>query len=433
MLGGRRRYIVYTMLFLFWFIGYMDRVNMAIAAKAIGDEFALSPVSLGYLFSSFSWSYLILLLPMGILTDRWGTRRMAAFGMGLWSIGQMCTGLAGGFGSMLLARLALGAGESPGNAVCSRGAREWSPASERGLAMSSFVVASYAGSAFGAPLVAWLVFHAGWRISFVITGLIGVVWTIVWVAFFRSPENTAWIDEKERQTILRERDATTESFEDREGFRGAIVLLTSRSMLGLALTQGCLVYMLYLFLTWLPSYLQMSRGLSVMNAGLYTSVPYLVTVVLAILFSRLSDHMFSAEAMRTGARRVVVAGSLVLSATVLGIQFVETLTAVIVLITISLVFSATAASTNYALISDLLRMPGKTGKAFSIVSIGGNLFGVLAPIVTGYIVQSTGSFDLAFDVAGVLGIAGAVIVMTMTRDPIGETASPSSPVEVSAA
>ena len=176
--------------------------------------------------------------------------------------------------------------------------------------------------------------------------------------------------------------------------------------------------MLYLFLTWMPGYLQMSRGLSIMNAGLYTSLPYLVTVVLAVLFSRWSDRILSPQALASGQRRLVVAGSMLLSASVLLVQFVSSLPATILLLTVALVFSATAASTNYALISDLLRMPGKTGKAFSIVSIGGNSFGLLAPIVTGYVVAETHSFDLAFDVAGLLAVVGAVIVMTMTGAPI---------------
>jgi len=424
MFKGRRRFIVYLMLFLFWFIGYMDRVNMSMAAKPIADAFGLSPVALGYLFSSFLWSYTLFLVPVGLAIYRWGTRKIATFGMGLWSLAQIATGLAGGFASMLVARLTLGIGESPGNSVCTRGVREWSPASERGFAMTSFVASNYAAGAFGAPIVAWLMREYGWRASFYITGSLGIVWAIIWLAFFRRPEDTSWIDETERQKILSERDASTDSFENREGLRGVLELLKGRTLWGLALTQGCLVYMLYLFLSWLPGYLQMSRGLSIMSSGLYTSVPYLVTVVLALLFGHLGDRMLNRESLRKGSRRVFVATWMILSATVLGIQFVDSLAVVLILITIAMVASATALSANFTLTSDLLRVPSKMGTTVAILATGGNIFGMLAPIVTGYIVNATGSFNLAFDVAGVIAIVGAIIVMTMTRQPIGHEPVP---------
>jgi MFS family permease len=428
MFKGRRRIIVYGMLFLYWYIGFMDRVNIAIAAKPISAEFHLSPVSLGYLFSSFGWSYVVCLLPVGMLTDRFGARRIAAGAMGLWSIAQICTGLTFGFTSILIARLALGAGESPANAVSTRVVGEWSPISERGVAMAAFIVASYAGIAFGAPFVAWLVSHYGWRPSFVVTGLMGMIWATVWLVFFRTPEKTTWVDPAERQMILQERGATAESFDDRDGFAGVLFLLKHRTIWGCFLTEGCIIYMLFLFSTWLPSYLQMTRGFSIMQAGIFTSIPYVVTVLLAIFFCRVSDWMLTPAAVKAGHRRIFVAGAMILSSAVLGVQFVHSLWAVMALITVGLVFSATAASTNFALLSDLLHAKSKTGKAFSFVAIGGNLFGLMAPIITGYVLQKTGSFDMAFDVVGILAIIGAVIVMTTTTHPVIEDQAPGFPL-----
>jgi MFS family permease len=420
MLKNRRRIIVYAMLFLYWYIGFMDRVNIAIAAKPIASEFHLSPVGLGYLFSSFGWSYVICLLPVGIMTDRWGARRIAAAAMGIWSVAQICTGFTFGFGSLIAARMALGAGESPANAVSTRVVAEWSPMSERGVAMSAFIVASYAGIAFGAPFVAWLVSHFGWRPSFIVTGLMGMIWGLVWLLFFRTPEKTTWIGDEEKQMILRERGAGGDDFEDRDGLAGVLFLLKQRTIWGATLTEGCIIYMLFLFSTWLPSYLQMTRGFSIMKAGIYTSIPYVVTVFLAIFFCRISDLMLSPASVRAGHRRRFVAGAMILSSAVLGVQFVHSLWAIITLITIGLVFSATAAATNFAMLSDLLRIHNKTGKAFSIVAIGGNVFGLMAPIITGYIVQRTGSFNMAFNVVGILALIGAGIVMTTTSRPVEE-------------
>src|SRR5579884_971232 len=107
----RRRYWVFFLLFLFNIIAYVDRVNMSVAGKPIAAAFGLSPIALGYLFSSFFWAYVLTMLPGGRLIDRWGSHRVATLATAVWSLAQMATGVAGGFATMLLARLGLGTGE----------------------------------------------------------------------------------------------------------------------------------------------------------------------------------------------------------------------------------------------------------------------------------------------------------------------------------
>jgi MFS family permease len=417
MTPGRRRYWLYAMLFALGIINFIDRINMSVAAKPVALAFGLTPVQLGYLFSSFFWMYVIGLIPGGVAADRLGVRRMAALAIGVWSVMQMLTGLATGFISLLLVRIGLGIGESPTNGTASRTVREWAPVSERGLAMSIMTAGSYAGPAFGASLSAGLIAAVGWRLSFIITGMIGFAWLAIWLIWFHPPERAAWLSDAERHKIISEREVAgafpegaTVSFLD---------LLRAPSMWGVAITQGCMTYNQYLFLTWLPNYLQTSHHLSVLATGYYTTLAYTLAVVISIGFSYLADRRLSAEKVRNGHRRHGVAVAMVLASVVALVPMFQSLSAILALIVISLSCSATAQALNFSLTNDLVLDPKCVGRAFGTLTVGGNTFGLLAPIVTGYVVQYTGRFDRTFIISGALLLAGSVVVTVMTRHPIG--------------
>ena len=229
-----RRYWVYFLLFLFNVICYLDRINMSVAGRSVAQEFALSPVALGFLFSSFLWAYVVMMLPSGRLVDTLGAHRMAAIGAAFWSIAQMLSGAATGFTTMLLTRLGLGAGEAPTFPVSYRSVRDWAPFTERGLAVGLIQAGTLLGPALSAPLVAWLIDATSWRTSFVVTGAVGLVWVAAWLALVSTPEKTRWLPEPERRRILAERHAgTTPDTHDGVGYRG---WLRSPSMWGLAIS-----------------------------------------------------------------------------------------------------------------------------------------------------------------------------------------------------
>jgi MFS family permease len=413
-----RRYWVYFLLFLFNVICYLDRINMSVAGRSVAQDFGLSPIQLGYLFSSFLWAYVAMMLPSGRLVDGLGAHRVAAIGAAFWSVAQMLTGAATGFGTIILARLGLGAGEAPTFPVSYRGVRDWAPYTERGLAVGLIQAGTLFGPALSAPLVAWLIAETSWRWSFVITGAIGLVWVVVWLAFVSTPERTRWLPEGERQRILAERHGGEPvAAHGGVGYRG---LLRSPSMWGLAISQGCAVYSVYLYLSWLPNYLQTARGLSIVNSGLFTSVPFLIGGVVIILTNWIGDRILTPQTMRNGARRIVVVACLLLCSVGIAIPFVESLTAVVVLTIFPVSFGGTASATNAALANDLLRSQADSGRAFAFMVLGGNVFGLLAPIVTGYIVQVTGSFASAFVLAGALSLIGAAVSFALTRYTLGE-------------
>ena len=414
----RRRFWVYFLLFLFNAVCYVDRVNMSLAGHSVAQEFHLSPIALGYLFSSFLWAYVVMMLPSGQLVDRLGVHRMAAIGAAVWSIAQALSGAATGFTTLLLTRLGLGVGEAPTFPVSYRAVRDWAPYKERGRAVGAIQAGSLLGPALAAPAVAWIIQATSWRWSFVATGAVGLIWVVVWSALVSTPERTGWIPEPERQRILTERHAgEAPPVHDGVGYRG---LLRSPSMWGLAISQGCAVYSLYLYLSWLPDYLETARHLSIMKSGVFTAVPFYAGTLLIVLTNWVGDAALTPATLRSGKRRLVVVACLVLTAMGMLIPFVQSLALVVLLTILPISFSSTATATNAALASDLLRSPADSGRAFAFMVLGGNVFGLLAPIVTGYIVQATGSFTSAFVLAGVLALFGAAVSLLLTQHSLGE-------------
>jgi len=415
-----RRGWVLLFLFSLTTINYMDRVVLSVAAKPIAAEFHLSPVGLGYLFSSFIWTYTLFLIPMGQFVDRFGTRRVAAVGITIWSVATVLTGAASAYGLLLTSRLVMGAGESSSNPVCAKTVRQWIPAGERGTANAVFNAGSFAGPAVCLALVGFLVSMFGWRWAFVITGSIGFVWLALWMIFFDAPERTKWLSQGEREMILREREnsgqTTGGGVPD-----GLIRLLRSRTLWGIALTEGCNIYAQYLFLTWLPSYLQTTRHLSITSSGWLSGVPYGGAVLLAILAGWLSDRYVKAAGVASGRRRHAIALSMSCGAAILLVPFTTSFAALVAVLTLSLSGIAATNATNFSLLSDMLPNQRDIAKAMGFVIVGGNIFGLLAPIVTGYVIAVTGAYDYAFGIAGVLLLTGIVLTLTMTYQPIVAT------------
>jgi len=418
-----RRYWVFFLLFLFSTIAYLDRVNMSVAGKPIAHEFGLSPIALGYLFSSFLWAYVLMMLPGGRLIDRWGPHVVASVATAVWSMAQMATGMVGSFAAMLMVRLGLGVGEAPFAPISYSSVRLWSPYTERGTAIAAISCGSTLGLALGAPAVAWLIETLSWRWSFIITGAVGFVWVAVWVPLMSTPEKTGWLPPAERDHILAGRDAgITPPSHSGVGYLG---LIRCPAMWGLFISQGCLVYTGYLYISWLPNYLQTARHLSILNSGIYTAIPFLISTVVGVVANWAGDRVLTAEAVRGGKRRYLVALSLLFMAAGLGIPFVQSLAAVITLITIAVSAAHVGPAANGALVGDLLRSPSDAGRATAFLVLGGNTFGLLAPIVTGYVVAATGSFNAAFAVAGVLALVGAVAALALVRGTLGEHVRPS--------
>jgi ACS family glucarate transporter-like MFS transporter len=200
--------------------------------------------------------------------------------------------------------------------------------------------------------------------------------------------------------------------------QAAASLLRNQSMWGLALALGCVNYMNYVFLNWLPSYLVQARGMTILRAGIYSGIPYVVGVTLELCFGRLSDLVLTPQRLKQGARRYQVVLFTLLSSVILLINFTHSQAATLAIISLALACNTTVIAILYALTNDLIENPRLAGTAFGILLLGGNLIGSPASVITGYLVRASGSFSTAFAISGALPLLGAAIAFTFTRRPI---------------
>jgi ACS family glucarate transporter-like MFS transporter len=419
-----KRFYVVLLLFTAQIINYIDRVNLSVAAPLISKEFGWDPATMGLIFSSFLWTYVICLVPAGWLTDMLGARKLNAWAISIWSAAAMLTGGVMGFSTMLAARFALGVGEAATNPSGGKVIRDWFPVKERGVVSSIFQCGTLAGPAIGMPFVAWLVVTTGWRTSFLIAGSIGFIWLFFWLKYFYNPKECTWLSSQEREYILANNASTEASTSTAKkkfsikDFKIVGHLLSQKTMWGLAVPQGCIIYNLYLFLTWLPSYLVQAKGFTLMKAGILGTLPFVVAVIVGIFFGKMSDLILTPDKVLQGKRKNMMLMFMLLSSVLLLAAFIDDQYAILILFAISLSAIASALSLNVALTNDLVKDPTISGSAFGILILGGNSFGLIAPILTGYIVKFTGSFDSAFFLAGAILIFGAVVSFALARKPL---------------
>jgi MFS family permease len=414
MLGKRRWFVIFA-LFIANAINYVDRVNISVAGSEISKTFNLGPGELGIVFSCFFYVYVLLILPTGLLTDRYGARVVMTVGMFIWAVGSAATGYAGSFIELFAARILLGIGESSSYPAGNRIVREWAPRAERGVMVALFNAGSTAGPAVGILGTSALLQYFDWREVFYIVGGLTLFWALVWWAFYRSPEKAEWLSKEEREFVLVERD---EQRAEAVKTMSLKALLKQRVMWGLLLTHGCQVYSIYLFLTWLPTYLRNVRHMDLMQAGWFGMLPYLVAAVGSILIAALSDRLVRNQKLTTGVRRKLMIVVMFLAASVLFVPFAENLWTLEILLITSVLFASTSNGLNYALTGDLIIDKSSAGAAYGLLVLGGNTFGLLAPILTGFIISTTGQYNLSFFLAAGFLLAGIVISWTMVRGPL---------------
>ncbi|MFL9901345.1 MFS transporter [Paraburkholderia fungorum] len=406
------------MLFLLTLISYIDRATLSFAIGPIAREFGLSKVAQGYLFSSFIWSYTLLVIPMGMLIDRFGSKRVVGIGMAVWSIATIFTGLANGFVLMLITRLVMGCGEAANNPAGAQVIREWVPTSERGMVNAIYNGGGYAGPSLCALAAGPIIGNFGWHALFYSAGALGLLWMVAWVLFFAPPERANWLPQQEREWILDNRPPERANAAlERTGLRK--LLTRGPSLGGIGFAMGCNVYLLIVFLTWMPSYLRSAKGLSVSTSGLYTAVMYGAALVISFGVGYLSDRLLRGGDVTRGTRRYLIACTMLLASSVLFAPLFDSIGGLIMLLSLSLGGVAATTSQLFALVNDLLEDRNDVGAAMGFVIVGGNVFGLMAPIVTGYVISDTGHYAGALVLAGALSLFGMIALLLFAGQPIG--------------
>ena len=253
-------------------INYIDRANLAVAVPSIRHELGISAAVMGAILGAFFWTYAAMQMPFGWLADRIGARLALAGAVLWWSVSTMLTATARGAASLTGFRLLLGVGEAGAYPSGAKVNVNWFPRTERAIAASIFDSGSRIGAALSLPLVAWLIGTFSWRVSFAVTGLLGIVWTVFWLMIYRDPENHPSVTPEELARLEAERGAAA---------TGPKVPWSSlfgyRTVWGMMIGFFCLNFVIYFFITWFPTYLMQARGFSLAQLGTLGLLPGLVS------------------------------------------------------------------------------------------------------------------------------------------------------------
>jgi len=396
-------------------VNYLDRTVLGIAAPALTRELAIDAAVMGVVFSAFSWSYAASQVPGGLFLDRFGTRITYALSVGFWSLFTLLHALAGGLTSLLGLRLALGVSEAPCFPANSRVVATWFPQAERAFATGVYTVGEYIGLAFLSPVMFWLLVHHGWRSLFIVCGLIGFVFVLVWIARYRDPPEHKGINEAEHDLIaagggLVGSDAKTARID----WSKAGKLLGFRQMWGICLGQFAGNSTLVFFLTWFPTYLATERHMAFLKIGFYAVLPFIAASVGVLFGGWWSDTMLRRGKSANVARKAPIITGLLLASTIIAANFVESNGAVIAILSLAF-FAQGMAALGWTLVSDIAPrgMLGLTGGVFNLAA---NLAGIVTPLVIGAIVSATGSFFYALAYVGSLALMGALAYIFVLGD-----------------
>ncbi len=378
---------VIALLALSVLINYIDRGNLSIAASLLKDELGLSASQLGILLSSFFWTYCLFLPVSGWLVDRFDVRWVMALGFFLWSGATAVTGGLHTFAALLAARLMLGIGESVAYPCNGKILAQYVPEVGRGFANALIAAGVGCGPALGTFLGGTLMARYGWRLFFIVLGVVSMAWLIPWFAWM--PRRSTAVSPVEQSSA------------------GFLEILKQRSMWG---TCGGLFganYVLYFEITWLPFYLVRERHFSMGTMAKIGGLGYLCYAAAALLFGWISDRWIAAGGTPTLVRKTFAgAGAGSAGLLLLGSALAGPMVSVILLL---LAFAAGGmCGSNIWAITQTLAGPKMAGRWTGLQNFVGNFAGVIAPAVTGFVIDYTGRFFVAFVIMAVVALLAAL-------------------------
>lgn len=409
----RRRWGIALLLGLGVLVNYTDRVNVSVSHDALQAAFGISEVTFGYLLSAYSWTYAFFQVPSGLILDRFGVKLVGRISTFIWGIASFAaaisTGLVGFFG----ARLLLGVGEAPVFPASSKATGYWFPDSERSLATAIFDSAAKLSSAIGVPIIGVLMLHFGWRWSFAATGFLSIGYFLLFYSYYRNPSEDRSLTPTEREYILK---GAAQPEDRTRAAKGVPLgyLLQRKKVWGVLLGFASYNYTFYLLLTWLPTYLSSAHHVDLLHSALYTSVPwFLATLVDLLMGGWLVDQLVQKGHNASFVRQVILIGGTTLGLGLFGAAYAHSALGALFWITLSIGGLSAAAPVGWS-IPSLIAPRESVGTLGGIMNLGSQISAISAPIVTGYVAQSTHSFFWAFAVAAiflVVGIAGYAFLL----------------------
>jgi ACS family hexuronate transporter-like MFS transporter len=380
-------------------VNYADRAAFGLAAPMFSKELDIGPAELGILLSAFSIGYAIFNFVGGLASDRYGAKRVFGWALALWSI--FCASIAGtfDFASMFVARVLFGAAEGPFAALVNKITNNWFRKDEAAAAVGIGNAGNPFGAAIAGPIVGYIAAAWGWRVPFVIFGLIGLVVAIAWTM------------------LASERPSggpTNQPLENDNTHAPLSFYLRQPSILITAFAFFAINYLLFFFLSWFPKYLVDVLHLSVANMGLVTMIPWALGIVGIGAGGFLTD-MAARHMDRTLSRKLILGGFLFLSSLCIAMAGIATETpGAVALTAFAVLFMYLAASTPWIIVQDIVE-PALVGSVGGFNHMLANLGGFCAPLITGLIIEATGQYASAFILAGAIGIAAVIGVFLLLK------------------
>jgi MFS family permease len=400
-----RRWLVVALLAVASIVAYIDRVNLSVALIDVDFKtfFGLSNTDRGLANSAFFWSYAALQIPAGWLVDRYCSKRPIAIGFAVWSILTAVTSLTTGFSMLFAIRALLGVAEAVIHPASMRWIRFNFPEKHRGLAIGLFMSGSKFGPAIGAVAAAWLIESHGWRAMFFILGAGALLWLIPWMLVVKKDRDTGSIDQSA--------DAAAQAATEHVPMRR---LFASPVLWGTIIGTFCYMYFVYFCMTWMPAYFNEARHLSLKSSSLYTTFSFAGMAIVAILGGWAADRLIARGLDAVLVRKAFTITGFLLATTVLiGVAPVS--------LNVALFFSVLSlsglglATANYWALTQTLIPSGSIGRIVGIQNCAASLAGIVAPILTGWLVDSTHSFDAPIKAVVIFIVIGVGAYLFLVR------------------
>ncbi len=405
----RYRWVVATLIFFITLVNFIDRSAISFVIDPLKQEFHFTDTQFGMILSAFAIGYVLLTAFGGWLVDMYGARLIWPIAAVAWSLCVGLIGFAAGFWGFIGLRFLLGIAEGPHFPAMSRTISDWLPARERATALSIGLVAIPLSAVIGAPITSYLVADFGWRIMFFSISAIGIVWAFVWYALFRDkPENSKHVNAAEMQLI-------TASTKDKVELENTAIdwrfILTHPALVANNIAYFAFGYMLFFATLWLPGYFLSQHNLNLKSVGWYLTIPWLVAAIFLKAGGFLSDWLYKKTGSRRMARSHLIWASQLLAAIFfVFLSFTHSLGLSIFFLSLGLGFGFMPQSAFFSINIDVAKE--RSASSQGITSSCLSLAGILAPLLTGWLIDLTGNYQGAFLLlAGLTGIAVVTVIL----------------------
>ena len=411
----RARFGILALISIGTMINYLDRTVLGIAAPSLRADLGIDAATMGLVFSAFGWTYAAMQIPGGIFLDRFGAKLTYFLSVTFWSLFTLLQGFATGLVPLLLYRFGLGVSEAPCFPANSRIVGTWFPQQERATATGIYTVGEYIGLAFFSPILFWLMAAYSWHALFIAVGGAGILFGAIWWIFYREPRDHGSVSQSELDYIAAGGGLEANGAQ-KLPFSWANVghLLSYRQIWGASIGQFAGNATLVFFLTWFPTYLATERHMGWVKVGFFAVLPFIAAATGVLAGGFFSDLLLKRTGSANIARKTPIIGGLLLASLIVTANYVDSDTAVIAILSIAF-FGQGMVGLGWTVISDIAPRPlmGVTGGLFNFAA---NLAGIITPLVIGFIISATGSFQWALAFVGATALVGALSYIFLLGD-----------------